>query len=471
MENIDDFMKKKMLDEAPGSGRPFEFKEEYWQQAEALIVADERRKRRRRFIWWWSAGLLLLAFGAGAWWILHISPQPDTIAHQFPAASQEHFDKQTDTAYTAFQKTPSNLSQQSNNTATKAPQPDGTNSALPNSSFNSSINSSTEKNTSSQQTNANLSAKTASGNKAPQPSPGSTDKSGSSNNSPQQQTSGAPTVAAGTTDAAGNAASETPGASPADKQSAAAAMPPLVAPLAVVALLPARPLTPLKHLPPTLPPQAAQPSLPQAQAPAPDRRLHLDVFGLGSIYTPAASTQRYGAGAGISASWRLGQAWALQAAPMWRMRTMGAFPEVWEPQNTRQLRYSFGYTLEEYSLESMASHWLEIPVGVQWRKLPWTVEAGLAPGFLLGVQGRQTHALEGSLEARTSGSQWVRLDDAPFYKNYFAVYAGGRYALGKKLGIGLRVHYLGGDFRRPSSEFTPPRQTFWLDAGLHWTLF
>ncbi|MBL7803484.1 MAG: hypothetical protein JNL02_07095 [Saprospiraceae bacterium] len=465
MENIDDFMKKKMLDEAPGGGRPFEFKEEYWQQAEALIVADERRKRRRRFIWWWSAGLLLLALGAGAWWMLHISPQPDTIAQQMPPASQEHFDKQTDTAYTAFPKTPSNLSQQSNNTATRAPQPEGTNNATP----NSSINSSPEKNSSAQQTNANLSAKTASGKKTPQPSPGSTDKPGSPNNSPRQQSSDAPTVAAGTTGAAGNAASETPGVPPADNTAAAAS--PVAAPLAVVALLPTRPLTPLRHLPPTLPPQKPRPSLPQAQAPTPDRRLQLDVFGLGSVYAPTASTQRYGAGAGISASWRLGQAWALQAAPMWRMRTMGAFPEVWEPQNTRQLRYSFGYTLDEYSLESTASHWLEIPVGVQWRKLPWTAEAGLAPGFLLGVQGRQTHAQEGSLEARTSGSQWVRLDDAPFYKNYFAVYAGGRYALGKKLGIGLRIHYLGGDFRRPSSEFTPPRQTFWLDAGLHWTLF
>lgn len=461
MENIDDFMKKKMLDEAPGSGLPFEFKEEYWQQAEALIVADERRKRRRRFIWWWSAGMLLLALGAGAWWALHLSPKPNAIARQNPAANQAFLGQPADTTRTSVPKPPSSFDQPlKSNTETEAPQSSGTASALPSSSFNSSA----ENQPSSQPTHTNPSTQTTFQKNTPQRSRKNVIQAKQTTRN--EPTTDAPAVVAGATDGSENTDSETPTA---DQRAAAAT--PVFVPVAVVALLPARPLPPLQHLAPGLPPQAPKQSPPQAQAPAPDRRLHLDVFGLGSVYTPAASIQRYGAGAGISASWRLGQAWALQAAPMWRMRTMGAFPEEWGPQNTRQLRYSFGYTLDEYSLESMASHWLEIPVGVHWRKLPWTAEAGLAPGFLLGVQGRQTHASEGSLEARTTGSQWVRLDDAPFYKNYFAVYAGGRFALGKKLSIGARVHYLGGDFRRPSAEFTPPRQTLWLDAGLHWTLF
>jgi hypothetical protein len=45
----------------------FEFREEYWEQAKALIEADEARRRRRRWLlWWFFAGLLLVV--AGWWW-------------------------------------------------------------------------------------------------------------------------------------------------------------------------------------------------------------------------------------------------------------------------------------------------------------------------------------------------------------------------------------------------------------------
>jgi len=65
VKNIDDLMQQKYDNDDP-NGR-FAFREEYWEQALALIEADEarRRKKRRWLLWWCLAGLLLVAAGYG----------------------------------------------------------------------------------------------------------------------------------------------------------------------------------------------------------------------------------------------------------------------------------------------------------------------------------------------------------------------------------------------------------------------
>ncbi len=239
----------------------------------------------------------------------------------------------------------------------------------------------------------------------------------------------------------------------------------------VVLLLPTllRPLSPpLRRLPRLLPPPV---QVAETRKQPGEGRLGMGLLAFGTGYSPAPGTQRFGFGAGLCADWRLGQSWQLQVSPLWRVRAMGDFIAAWEPQNDAQLRYSFGFESDEYTLEGMASHWLEIPIGLQWRRGPWRAEAGVAPGFLLGIQGRLTHLRETSLTPTRTDRKAVRLDGAPFYKNYVAVFGGGRYALSPRLELGLRLHYLGGDFRRQTDEYTPPRQTLWLDAGLHWNLF
>ena len=71
MENLDDFMRKKFDTDAPVER--FEFREEYWEQAQALLEAEEqrRRKRRRWLIWWIFAGLLVAVvswrLAVGSW--------------------------------------------------------------------------------------------------------------------------------------------------------------------------------------------------------------------------------------------------------------------------------------------------------------------------------------------------------------------------------------------------------------------
>ncbi|MFZ4634975.1 MAG: hypothetical protein ACOYNO_12270, partial [Saprospiraceae bacterium] len=55
MENLDEFMRRKFNEPTADDDARFDFKEEYWLQAEALIKQDERR--RRAAIWWWRTGV------------------------------------------------------------------------------------------------------------------------------------------------------------------------------------------------------------------------------------------------------------------------------------------------------------------------------------------------------------------------------------------------------------------------------
>ena len=67
MEHIDEFMRHKFNSEEPEER--FEFREEYWVQAQALIELDEasRKKHRRWLLFWWISGLILLAGAWGFW--------------------------------------------------------------------------------------------------------------------------------------------------------------------------------------------------------------------------------------------------------------------------------------------------------------------------------------------------------------------------------------------------------------------
>lgn len=489
MENIDDFMKKKMLDDAADGGQRFEFREEYWLQAESLIVAQEQRKRRRRFFWWLSSGFLLLALSVGAWqtWFqpnagntLASSATPGAAANQTLVHHNSNNTGNTNPAKDTL-NTQTNLSTRENNPSFSTQQQTLSSSGQSGKAGETPTAATTQPKSGRNNADNRQHGKADGANKSKNGLPSGQQelRSGTarvdaekSDRSSQGSDAAAQPTAAETT----RPASGTDGKSVENEQPVSSGTGlPTARTVANLDLLPTL-LRYLQPVPPRLPNvvSPAVPPGPVAQTedkPAANRKLHIAALAFGSVYAPAASTQRWGAGAGVSVSWRIGNSWAIQAAPMWRMRTMGAFAQQWDPQNSSQLRYSFGYDLTQYSLESAATHWLEIPVGVLWRQLPWTAEAGIAPGHLLVVQGRKTTSTESSLSARKTTREFVKLDKSPFYNNYVAVYAGGQYALTRRLNLGVRMYYLGGDFRRPSDEYTPPRQTLWVDAGLRLTLF
>lgn len=488
MENLDDFMKKKMLDGAPNDGEHFEFKEEYWQQAEALIVADERRRRRRRFFWWLSSGVFVLALSA-VWWCMQ-QPEGAAVSENTAAPALENPATEGISAAGEAQKHAPSVAKGDTILEIKAHDQQsvsGQNLTVQPSATASNDVSSENKSFKNQRAEAGAPAAHPKPSANPRhqrhnPKDGLPKSPSEITSNPIQSKGQNPSGVQnalglnGPTSLAGKANDQEPDNQPgtAKDQLQPGGNPPNAVPREEqpdILLLPTL-LRPLLPLVPNLPHILLQ-HLPVAETnkiPG-GRRFGLGLTAFGSGYFPSESTQRFGFGAGLSADWRLGSTWYLQASPLWRVRTMGDFVTEWGPQNAAQLRYSFGFERDEYTLESMASHWLEIPVALQWRQGPWRAEAGVAPGFLLSVQGRLTQVRETSLTARSTTRKAVRLDDAPFYKNYVAVFAGGQYALTKSLGLGVRLHYLGGDFRRQTDEYTPPRQTLWLDAGLHWNLF
>ncbi len=67
MENIDELMRVKFESDNPADR--FEFREEYWEQAQALLEAEEarRRKRRRWLLWWCFFAVALIGAGVCFW--------------------------------------------------------------------------------------------------------------------------------------------------------------------------------------------------------------------------------------------------------------------------------------------------------------------------------------------------------------------------------------------------------------------
>lgn len=458
MENLDDFMKKKMLDDE----RRFEFREEYWQQAERLIEADERRKRRRGLFWWWSAGLFVLTLAAGVW---------------------------------VWQQSARQVVQQ-NNTAPVKPElsrPDASGQArgLGNSAGNAERLAPAEQvgsdRTATQPAPPRTGVETTPTQTIPFPDAAAHNPARSANELSDRRSvsSGAAGKSAPTQHTPAKPFTERPAPdlthqaiAPPDNSAVRTPAPDVPAapsyarpPFAPFDRLPAL-LLPLAPVSPRwkTPEPVNSPPVARRIEPVAEKRLSFGLSAFGSAFWPAASTQWAGAGAGLTAGWRFRSPWSVQTGVTWRVRAMGDFPEAWGPQNSTQLRYSFGYESAESSLESSASHWLEIPLGLQWQHGPWRAQAGVATGFLLGIHGYSTSARESSLTARVTERQRVSFEKTPFYNNYVAVFAGGEYRFGRRLGAGLRLHYQGGDFRRPANDFEPPRQTFWLDAGLKWRI-
>lgn len=458
MENLDDFMKKKFLDD-PDGGR-FEFKEEYWQQAEALIAADEKR-RRRRFWWWIGCSLLLAGLAAGLWSYEGRQETRASAAGRDAAADPAAVSENPVSAARpdSFKILEKNTPRPGDNPAA-APAPKQPENRI---SFSEKIK------TPPASAQTSKIARGTNHRSARKPSLSARMRS------TPDQTAGSPAAnpSAGSPAAAMESliqnALQTPVDPPApaqaDKPGASGrARPP--------ALLPRvdRPL-----IPPPLPnpPKSISPAVPVAEsAPAAGRngRFGLAFAAFGSGYTPAGSAGSFGLGAGLSARYRLGASFAVQAGAQWRMRILDAASPVWAPQNVQNLRYGFGFESDRYELEGRAMHWLEIPLALQWRRGPWRVEAGVAPGFLLGVQGSLIHTRQTSLTPPEETRQVVRLDTEPFYPGYFAVFAGGQYALTRRLDLSLRLHYLGRDFRKAADDYEPSQRTLWADLGLRYNL-
>jgi hypothetical protein len=202
--------------------------------------------------------------------------------------------------------------------------------------------------------------------------------------------------------------------------------------------------------------------------PVRERRFRFGLAASASLSQTSPDGKRLGGGGGGAfAEYRLAPAWALTAGAQWRF-----LPGDWRAdsavaESSNQLRYGFGFQQDEFSLETRGLHFLELPIGLQWRHGAFSAEAGLAPGFLVGVQGRLTQRHSESLQSGISESKSrVWLDKSPYRSAYFAPFLGVEWLATQRLGLSLRGVYHPGSLAKENPDSPPPGNLFWLDAGL-----
>jgi len=451
MENkdrLDEFLQHKFAEDDPA--QRFAFREEYWLQAQTLIEADERRKRRRGLFWWWLAGgmgMVLIAI----WWFAggpagFSARSTSNTAQPIPAPVQ-HADK-----LIGMQRGSDNAKQPHqeltlNKPLQKEQLPDG-----------------------SSRITGNIRQQGSSGIQKPAREPGirmtpleTSIKAGlinptySAEGDMEHVTSPSPSGEA-----------ERDGVSPKQPTNNSEA-PERKGPASKT------PTTPLNFLPTIF--QLLQRPLPRLsipRKPAPpiaetpperhrDWRMQLGVIASGSTPTGHLQDENPGIGGGLSARFqRKGSAFSWNADLIWRWR-QGGFPDTLDLIDSGQFRYSFGYIWDWPQQRVSGTHWLELPVYVQYRWKTINAELGAMPTLLTAVQGREDRFRQTSLapDPALSGSKKIRLANRYFTQFSASVFAGAEWQPTNRLGVGLRLHYQPGTLLRSSDFNIPSRSPLW----------
>jgi opacity protein-like surface antigen len=404
MENLDEFMRHKFNSEE--SGGAFEFREEYWEQAQALIELDEasRKKHRRWLLFWWVSALILLAGAWGLW---------ETGSELFRSKNRQEsaVEVATSNQSTTIPLVPnSTLSKNQNNSNSITEQAE--NASHSNVSHRNEGN--TEKDAISianQADNKRLNTHSVGtynllrkAEKAPAGTvlPIPTKNTDLENNAPVAINPGTKTV---------NriiAATENPGkdaGSPAsaplnttsadngdtsDKQmgGSLSAFEPLSLPMQLLVNQSVVP-TPLVK---------AEIMPPEPIKVLKDKQLRFGVETFASAFIFDQGAMRWGGGAGVFAERAFQKHWSATAAMRYRyVPKSDAIQSPDAESFTSQVRYSFGAQYIEQKRDITGFHLIELPIGVQWHAGRFALSAFGAPGIVLGALGKVTKSSFSSL--------------------------------------------------------------------------
>jgi cytoskeletal protein RodZ len=454
MDNIDDLMRQKFDSDEPGER--FEFKEEYWEQAEALLkLEDEQRKRRS----WALLGLLLLLLFLvlAGWWYLSLADGGQTqIQEKNPI-------KQTELGA---------LKEQNNNTR----QTNANTNALQEAAATESKTATTRAITEIKQPE---STKKSTNKPSPLPGTAQRDKLGhwkltdgkQSSLQIQNEAENAPITPANQTIQANDASQKEEVSTIGEKEILAESFSLLALSVIRLELLP-------------LPiPERAIPEKNQAltleramggqkKTAKPERRFSVGVTLLGSVNAPDQADRRLGAAAGAYAQFRLSRQFGLQLGAQYRITPGYAISDSSTlVAATEQLRYSFGFQKTAYRRETRALHHVEMPLALQWNPGRIGMEAGATLGYLLMVQDRTTLRHESSLEPLTEEKKRFVTGDRSGYKPFYATgFVGANYRLSHRISASARVHYRFTPMEKPGEAVTQTRPGF-VEAGLRIRLY
>lgn len=484
MENLDDFMRKKF--DADPSGDRFEFREEFWEQAQAMLEAEEkrRRKRRRWLLWWFFTGAIATAVavysssgsssGQSAV-VQDIEEGGRSVGKNGVRAHEEGSESNFDSSEKTLSADSSFLKKNIENQFFEKEK----------SKLGSTVRSSTE---AGQQKNSAQEMRRGSRRSlAKNPPAQQVEKDAADEEAaPEWREDSAPFAPAFPQQQEkppGQALQMLPDSSPSpatanidknDEQIAPnvtsndsndfnnlnnsddsnnpifSLLPTLLNWLA----LPARPIdTP-----------AAAPFVRKIE-PVRDRPFRFGLNGATSLYQPPPDGKKIGATGGAFAEYRFRPGWWLGLGVQWRYLA----GDTVAVETSEQLRHDFGFVRDEWSLDATGFHSLEMPLALrrQWGAL--SVEGGVSTGILLGVRGNLEQRRTTSLQAApTVQSSQVWMDKSLYRRLHFAPFLGAEWRATKHLGLAVRGHYRPGSLLKPSDASTPGGGLWWLDTGMRW---
>jgi len=463
MENLDELMRKKFDSDQPSER--FEFREEYWEQAQAMLEAEEaRRKKRRRWLLWWlffgvvaTAGVIAVSrssssgsgsrqgqFGIGT---RQEQGAGSSGSQQEQGATLNRGDVQTqsdgaESGFVSGEKTP------------------GADSAflknkIDNQNFTTKNETSDKGNTKETEPGKqpfalpskleNRNAKTVGGNTYPavaEPQGGV-----------EQAENAAPSSLADSAASLVSAQHKFNDSNDLNNFNDFLTIPTLLSLLDI----PSRDLdTPF-----------AETKLREIK-PLRDRLFRFGLYGAASLYQPSPDDKRLGWAGGIFGEYNFSPQWTLSLGARWRMVPGYRAGDTVSVEERTQLRYDFGFERDEQTLEQRGLDFLELPLAMHRRFGMLRVEGGVATGFLLGVRGLLTERHAESLQADptvTQSNVWG--DKSPYRLMYFSPFLGAELQVTKHLGLSVGGHYRPGSLLKPS-DTEAPGGLLWLDAGLRW---
>lgn len=419
----------------------FPFREEYWEQAKALLEAAEQERRRRKFLWWWGLGLgLLLVVSAGIYQTFFRTsipkePQEDTrfSVKGTPDQQSKGLTPITDTRFTATAK---DTSKRVDIVTVDATTPTLDVQRINTSNVTKLLRSQSKHSS------------------APGAKKGVT-KVG--------QMTYQVLSKGGLTDAINKTVE------PTSKKTAETIAD------TTVFFRTALPQSALESLPlldyillPLATPKFEDPQAPPIK-PSKTERRGLGIVAGAPIYADAPSGRRAGAVVGLYVASAFREYWMLSLGVQWRYRPIATLETILTDRN---VRYSFGYTVDEWRRENWAVHYLEVPISVQRHWGRQNLEAGFVPGMMLGASDRLLRQRSSLYPGTTEvlETKYSEGNKSYYRPLYIATFIGGGWAFNRHMELYGRIFYRPNSLRKNLGEASGLTGKIWPELGLRLAL-
>lgn len=467
MENIDDLMRQKFDNDDPG-GR-FEFREEYWEQALALIKEDEARKKkkRRRFFWFMLSGMALLCLGFG-WWCWPATGNSDA---RFSHSNSElnTIERVSDGGLSNGQITDNREKGESNNVENNTVQEEKLTASGDNNSVSSNYNSLKNGSVGHTSLPTQASSPKRDGTYVDEPT-NPVQSEMTAKNGEDKGDSQSLSAINELTDLVGtnNEQPDQPIIPVEDNASS----PSKAFSNQLLAMLPVLPDSVISMQDMTnAEPKQINSTLVTPIEPVKDRRFSFGIAGAAAAYTNSPDKRWFGYSGHLFGSWQFRKNWALTFGLGMRYQP-GNWADSTGNAVKQSLKYSFGFESTVSERRSLGIISMELPVSADWHRGSVTLSCGLAPGKLLVALDRFIQQQESSFSDLTTIRNRIERGDKSYFNQYYLnAFAGAEWRFYPNVSLFTRGNYRIGKLLKSTSEKSAIQKGSSVELGLRLKLF